>query len=95
MGTPTLEDVPEIGFRLASLTLALAVLVSAEPNVVTTVAAAVALLLVAALASGAVPFPTVSLPGGALRHRSRRTALLRQVSPDAPGRPRPRAPSAA
>jgi hypothetical protein len=87
--------VPEIGFRLASLMLVLAVLVSAEPNVATAVTAAVAVLVVAALAGGAVPIPALSLPGRALRHRSRRTALLRQVSPDAPGRPRPRAPSAA
>ena len=86
---------PEIGFRLASLLLALAVLVSAEPNVTAVVTAAVAVLLVAALAAAIVPVPAVSLSGGVLRHRSRRSALLRQVSPDAPGRPRPRAPSTA
>ena len=62
-------------------------------------AAAVALLLAAAVAARlsarTVPTPAVLAAARAPRERALRTGISRYTDPDAPGRPRPRAPSAA
>jgi len=88
--------VPISALRLAGLLLAVAVLLGAQPGVATAVTATLAVLIVAVLASTVVAAPAaVVIRPQTLRHRARRTALLRQVCPDAPGRPRPRAPSPA
>lgn len=62
-------------------------------------AAAVALLLAAAVAARlsarTLPTPAVAPAGRPGRERALRTGTPRYTDPDAPGRPRPRAPSAA
>ncbi len=86
---------PGIGFRLASLLLALTVLVSSEPTVAAAVTATL-VVLVAAVMVGAASVPgAVPVAASTLRRQARRTAFLPQLHPDAPGRPRPRAPSPA
>src|ERR1017187_469415 len=74
-------------------------------SVLTAVAAAIlagaafATILALLTAMGGVSRPTAAIPmtrrASALREKSWRAAFLRQRDPDAAGRPRPRAPSAA
>jgi hypothetical protein len=87
--------VPLSPLRVAGLLLAFAVLAGAQPTMATAVTAALAVLVVAVLASTVTAEPAaVLLSSETLRRRARLTAFLPRLSPTAPGRPRPRAPSA-
>jgi Family of unknown function (DUF6412) len=85
----------------AALLVLLAVLIGGKPSAGLAMLAAITLtaMLVALLAAGArIAAAATAIPLGrrvaALREKSWRAAFLPQRDPDAPGRARPRAPSA-
>ena len=90
-----LTFVPLSLIRLTGLVLVLSIVAGDQPSLATVLAMTLAVLLVALVASGYTSAPTALAYAETLRQRSRRIAFLPQCDPDAPGRPRPRAPSPA
>jgi Family of unknown function (DUF6412) len=72
--------------------IALFTLNPADVLVVAAVAVVAMAIVFAARAIGALPSAPARVPAVPARARSRHPAVIRQIDPDAAGRPRPRAP---
>lgn len=81
--------------HIAGLVLTIVALAGGQPSIAAAVTATLLVLVVAAQVGAATVPATTPVAARTLRHRARRTAFLPQLNPDAPGRPRPRAPSPA
>lgn len=91
-----MRSVPLSLLRLAGLVLPAGALSGARPGVATAVTLTLSALLLALLVRRTAVVPALVRVGTeALRRSVRNPALTRQRDPDASGRPRPRAPSAA
>jgi hypothetical protein len=88
--------VPLSVIRLAGLVLVLTTAAGQPGLASAAIILTLAVLLTALLAAGVPTPPAAALAyGETLRRHARRTAFLPQCDPDAPGRPRPRAPAPA
>ena len=80
---------------MRSLAVAFSLAGALTPTDLLALAAAVAVALAVVLAArvlGRLPAAPARVPVAPARSRARRAAIPRQLDPDAPGRPRPRAP---
>lgn len=81
--------------RLVGLLLVVAMLAGTQTSVTAAVAVTLAALLAGLLVAGGGTHAPSLVRSETLRRHSLRTAFLPQRDPDAAGRPRPRAPTAA